>query len=252
MKTFCGCMSTKSGTLAILGLYFLVAISGIVFSSVKISNDDFGEIQKQIDIPEECSVTGEKNDSWWCKIITNEDNFEKDVCIAKIFINVFLLIFTIVAIYGTTGGKAFFILPFVVYEFLCLLLFITVVVLIVLVLGVYSPGGVDITTTVSVGVIGAIWTVILFYVWLCVVSHYQILREISSLGSDQVKVLQEWEDDAAMSKYDRFDEPDPHADDYPMDKDDMPPSYEPPAGSVLSVKDSAKIEDIEPKVDDIP
>ena len=51
-----------------------------------------------------------------------------------------------------------------------------------------------------------------------------------------------WEDDAAISKYDRFDEPDPHADDYPMEKDDMPPSYEPlPAGSVLSVKNSAKV-----------
>jgi len=132
-----------------------------------------------------------------------------------------------------------------VYEFLCLLLFITIVVLVVLVLGVYSPGGVDVTTTVSVGVIGAICTVILFYVWLCVVSHYQILREISNLGSDQVKVLQEWEEDAAVSKYDRFDEPDPHADDYPVDTDDMPPAYESPP-------DSAKIEDIDPKVDDIP
>ena len=36
-----------------------------------------------------------------------------------------------------------------------------------------------------------------------------------------------------MSKYDRFD--DPHADDYPMEKDDMPPSYEPP------LEDSAKV-----------
>jgi len=245
MKTFCGCMSTKSGTLAILGIYILLAIGGIIIGSVKISNDDFGELQKQIDIPEECSATGDKKDTWWCKIITNQDNFEKDVCIAKIILNIFLLIFGVVALYGTTGGKPFFLLPFIVFEFLCLLLFVTVVVLVVLVLGVYSPGGVDVTTTVSVGVIGAIWTVILFYVWLCVVSHYQILREISNLGSDQVKVLQEWEDDAAVSKYDRFDEPDPHADDYPMDADDMPPAYESPT-------DSAKIEDIDPKVDDIP
>ena len=41
-----------------------------------------------------------------------------------------------------------------------------------------------------------------------------------------------------MNKYDRFDEPDPHADDYPMDKDDMPPSYEPPTnGSKVPFKD---------------
>lgn len=238
-------MSTKSGTLAILGLYILLAISGIVLSSVKISNDNFGEIQKQFDTPEECSTTGEKNGTWWCKIITNQDNFEKDVCIAKIIINIFLLIFGVLALYGTTGGKAFFILPFIIYEFLTLVLFVGVIVLLVLVLGVYSPGGVDITTTVSVGVIGAIWTVILFYIWLCVVSHYQILREISNFGSDQIKVLQEWEEDAAMNKYDRFDDPDPHADDYPMDQDDMPPSYQPPL-------DSAKIEDIDPRVDDIP
>ena len=100
---------------------------------------------------------------------------EKDACIAKIVLNIFLLIFGVVALYGTTGGltylllnpihfllfctgKAFFILPFIVYEFLSLLLFITVVVLVVLVLGVYSPGGVDVTTTVSVGVIGAMST----------------------------------------------------------------------------------------------
>ena len=69
-----------------------MAIGGIVIGSVKISNDDFGELQvsfdqinpwimrfanifqKQIDIPDECSATGDKKDTWWCKIITNEDN----------------------------------------------------------------------------------------------------------------------------------------------------------------------------------
>ena len=44
---------------------------------------------------------------------------------------------------------------------------------------------------VSVAVIMAIWTVLLFYLWLCVVSHYQILGEVMSMGSDKVKVLQE-------------------------------------------------------------
>ena len=93
-------------------------------------------------------------------------------------------------------------------------------------------------------VIMAIWTVLLFYLWLCVVSHYQILGEVMSMGSDKVKVLQEvkkclmsnsnsnfllyfqWEDDQAINRYDRFgdgsDAPDPHADDYPTSG---PPSY---------------------------
>ena len=32
---------------------------------------------------------------------------------------------------------------------------------------------------------------LMFYIWLCVVSHYQILVEVQSMGSDKVKVLQE-------------------------------------------------------------
>ena len=83
------------------------------------------------------------------------------------------------------------ILPFIIFEFLNILLWISLVALTVLVLGVYLTTSVDITTTVSVAVIAAIWVVIMLYVWLCVVSHYQILGEVQSMGSDKVKVLQE-------------------------------------------------------------
>ena len=82
-------------------------------------------------------------------------------------------------------------MPFIIFEFLNILLWISLVVLTVLVLGVYLTTTVDITTTVSVAVIAAIWVVIMLYVWLCVVSHYQILGEVQSMGSDKVKVLQE-------------------------------------------------------------
>ena len=66
-----------------------------MIGSVKISNDDFGEMevishrckknlsnvrlkifQKQFDTPDECKPSGDKNGTWWCKIITNEDNCE--------------------------------------------------------------------------------------------------------------------------------------------------------------------------------
>ena len=50
-------------------------------------------------------------------------------------------------------------------------------------------------TYFSVAVIGAIWTMLMFYIWLCVVSHYQILGEVQSMGSDKVKVLQEVSDE---------------------------------------------------------
>ena len=99
-------------------------------------------------------------------------------------------------------------MPFIIFEFLSIALWIALEVLTVLVMAVYLTTSVDITTTVgtpqppyvesdtsycqvSVAVIMAIWTVLLFYLWLCVVSHYQILGEVQSMGSDKVKVLQE-------------------------------------------------------------
>ena len=59
----------------------------------------------------------------------------------------------------------------------------------VMVMAVYQPGNVEISTTISIGVIGVMVMVILFYLWLCVVSLYQSLKEIQNLGSDQARIL---------------------------------------------------------------
>ena len=56
-------------------------------------------------------------------------------------------------------------------------------------MAVYQPGNVEISTTISIGVIGVMVMVILFYLWLCVVSLYQSLKEIQNLGSDQARIM---------------------------------------------------------------
>ena len=133
---------------------------------------------------------------------------ERDTIIGKICIAVVMLVTSFIGFIGVSYGeqetllvmrtsvifvsdKPKIILPFIIFEFLNILLWISLVALTVLVLGVYLTTSVDITTTVSVAVIAAIWVVIMLYVWLCVVSHYQILGEVQSMGSDKVKVLQE-------------------------------------------------------------
>ena len=58
-----------------------------------------------------------------------------------------------------------------------------------MVMAVYQPGNVEISTTISIGVIGVMVMVILFYLWLCVVSLYQSLKEIQNLGSDQARIV---------------------------------------------------------------
>ena len=119
-------------------------------------------------------------------------------------------------------GKACLLLPYIILEFLQLVAFGAVIILTVgedeenhgnddeheddddgdtvviavlstttmqvMVMAVYSPGDVEISTTISIGVIGVMVMVILFYLWLCAVSLYQSLKEIQNLGSDQVKM----------------------------------------------------------------
>lgn len=247
MKTFCGCMSTRSGTMAVLALYILVYITGIVVGALKLDGTSSGWMKSMIDIPEECKA--DNKEDWWCKLLNDMDNVEKDIFIAKIVVNCVLLMVGILAVYGTTSGKRLFMLPHIILEFLGLLCLVGIIVAVLIVLGVYAPGGIDITTTISIGVIGAIFMVVLFYLWLCVVSHYQILDEIKTIASDKVKVMQFTNDfspdDPAMTKYDRFnDSYDPHTDDYPTGHGgvDEPPKYEPPS-------DLARLEDIDTKVE---
>ena len=89
---------------------------------------------------------------------------EKNVVVAKIVINIVLFLVCIIGFIGVSYGEFSFsyivllnnialdkpkmIMPFIVYEFLLLLMWITCVVLVVLVMAVYLTTSVDITTTV--------------------------------------------------------------------------------------------------------
>ena len=78
-------------------------------------------------------------------------------------------------------------LPYIIFEFLQLLVFGGIISVTVVVMGVHAPNGVDISTTVAVAIIGIFVMVVFSYFWLCVVSLYQNLKEIKNYGTDQVK-----------------------------------------------------------------
>jgi len=247
MKTYCGCLSTKSGTQGIFGAYILIYIGEVIFAAMKLNGKSDSWFESNFKLPDECN--GDKKDTWWCQALINSDSVEKELAISKIVFNCLFIIITLIGIYGTTSDKRMFLLPYIVVEFLNLLSYVAIIVIVLLVLGVYGPGGVDLTTTLACAVLSAIFMVILFYMWLCVVSHFQSLKEIQEIAGDKVKVMQftnEFNnDDDAMTKYDRFNESyDPHSDDYPTGISDIdePPKYEPPT-------DSAKLEDIDAKVE---
>ena len=56
---------------------------------------------------------------------------------------------------------------------------------------------------------------------------------ISTNNNDNYSEHKQWEDDQAVNRYDRFNDPDPHADDYPSSG---PPSY-------MSQEDVTKVSD---------
>jgi len=255
MKTFCGCMSTKSGSLTIIGLGILVYVACIVFASIRLTDGSVGWIEEQISVPTECQPAnppadgGDKADTWWCQAIANIQKVEEDVAIIKISVNAVLLVSSLLGLYGATIDNSCLILPYIVLEFLQLLGFAGVIATVVLVLGVYAPGGVELSTTISVAVIGVMFLVILFYLWLCVVSLYQTLREIRHLGSDQVKIMQFQEDTQPYNKFGTSDpDYDPHSDDYPVGNGldlEGPPSYRPPSSMApVAPLQDAKVVDL--------
>lgn len=249
MKTFCGCMSTKSGSLAIIGLGILVYIAGIVYASLKLAGD-VSWLNDQVEVPKECKpaksggTAGENADTWWCQGVVDFQSVEEDLAIIKICCNSVLLIASMLGMYAVAMGTACLLLPYIILEFLQLLAFCALIVTAVVVMGIYAPGGVELSTTIAVGAIGILIMVILFYLWLCVVSLYQTLGEIQQLGSDKVKILQFQEDSQPYNKFGTGY--DPHSDDYPVGAGgdlEGPPSYRPPSSPRPPAQD-AKLEDL--------
>ena len=53
----------------------LLALAEIVFSSLQIDSGSYGKIRDGFEMPAECNST-DNNNTWWCKIIRNDDNSE--------------------------------------------------------------------------------------------------------------------------------------------------------------------------------
>jgi len=193
MKTFCGCCSTRSGALTILAFNLLVYAGGILMSALRLGNPDT-TWAKEVDVPKECitNSTSEFKDSWWCTGLSDFGTVERDAAIGKLVMNSLLLLASLLAIYGVTSDKSLPMLPSLVGEFLLLLICYFGAGAVLVVLTIYAPGGIDITTSLAIGFLVLIVLVFLTYLWLCLVSHYQSLKDVEKMqrDKDQVEVMQ--------------------------------------------------------------
>jgi len=246
MKTFCGCCSTKSGSLAILGFNLLMYTGGIIVAAMRVGNPDTSWA-KDIEVPKECGMnsTSDFKDSWWCNGLSDSTRVEEEFAIGKLVVNIVLLICSILGVYGVTSDISCPMLPCLVGEFLVWMLLTLMAGSVVLVLVIYSPGDVDMSTSVSVGVLVLMFIVFWMYLWLCLLSHYQTLKEIEGIGIDKVQPIQyPYDDDVEQMK---VDTPDPHYGDYPTARTDVspPPAYSPPPDALPDKPDNDDIPDVE-------
>lgn len=204
MKTCCGCYSTKSGTFIICFLYSALYLTGITMCAIYLGKIDSGGMRETLGltkVPEECKDASDDDPTWWCKIAKDSKQTERSATVVKLVINSVLLVVTILTLVATCLGNRWLMLPFIVLEFLVMMGMALMVIFVAVVLGVYQPGDVDITTAIATAVVGVLVVGLFFYLWLCVVSHYQILGEIDQLGQDKVQVMQYPYDDPTYDDY---------------------------------------------------
>jgi len=193
MRTFCGCLTTKTGSLSILLFYGLFYLLLVIFSAIQLNDPDLQskwEAEIATD-PENDCATGDNKDTWWCKAITESKTDVKTPLIVGIVIESICLITNILAIFGTSQNKQWFMLPWIIVEFLLLAIQCIGLVLLLIMMTVYwGDTGEDTSGAVMLGVAASGFTAFVCYVWLCVVSHFQILREMHKLGINSAKSME--------------------------------------------------------------
>lgn len=239
MRTFCGCISTKTGTILILVVYGLLYVSGIVLTSLTISQLNQLGTDPVIGLAQGCgldpaalnttnptttaapviatatttaAITNTSVNSlslmldWWCgfgvyfAIIAAY--YGLYIAIVILVLKVVLLLLTCIALYGAATDRACLMLPAIIAEFLVWLKFLILLVATIFLLTYI--GGLEVTTIIFIAAVGAFSLVYLMYLWLCLVGHYQTLREIAKMNhEDKVHMLQD--DPRFGHDYDGYD-----------------------------------------------
>lgn len=246
MKTFCGCLSVKSGTQAILAIDLLLYVGFVILSAIKLAKPTSeweSTMGEKDESPRNCNETADYKDTWWCQAVNNMASVEFASAVGNLVYNCVNLILTVIGIYGATSDKSCPLLPYIIFGFINWMLLAVGFGMVAIVLLIYNPGKVELTTSIAITAAALMVLVLLLYLWLCIVSHYQSLKEIESLAKDKVHIMQGGED--FYSSPDMHS--DPHYDDIPTDRTSLtpPPAYSSPDMSKEPLEDDIpEIEDI--------
>lgn len=186
IKTCCGCLSTKTGTYTVLGLHFLAYLASIIQISINIAGNELQHFWNNSvltsQLYQHCN-TPDYNSTWRCTTLENIGQDTQWVSIGLIVTTCFLLVACIIAIVGTVKDSPWLLMPWIVLDFMG---FVAKLVwgVVAMTLWTYAMK-IELTDSsimIAVAILVAVGFALHFYLWLCVVSFFQSLRELKELG----------------------------------------------------------------------
>jgi len=185
MKVFCGCWPTRSGTLGILLCYGAIYIGGIVLLSLSLDKNFNGkgleEWYKEGYDKYACIENETVKDTFWCNWMKQLQGAIRDWQIGIIVVLSVYILLDLIALFGTTKSSRWPLLPWIVLEFIRIFVMMVCTVIAIIIWAVYMDDTKDTSYMIATGIISMILMAMFFYFWLCVVSYFQLLKEIEQI-----------------------------------------------------------------------
>jgi len=181
MKVFCGCWPTRSGTLGILLCYGAIYIGGIVLLSLSLEEKFLEEKYKEGYDAYKCYANEVIKDTFWCNWMKQLLSVIRDWQIGIIVVLAVYILLDLIALFGTTKSSRWPLLPWMILEFIRIFVMVVCTVIAIIIWAVYMDDTEDTSYMIAAGIISMIFMAMFFYFWLCVVSYFQLLKEIEDI-----------------------------------------------------------------------
>jgi len=181
MKVFCGCWPTRSGTLGILLCYGAIYIAGIVLLSISLDENYLEKWYTKGYTEYACFKNEVVKDTFWCKWMADLLTVIRDWQVGIIITLAVYILLDLIALFGTTKSSRWPLLPWMILEFIRILIMVVCTVIAIIIWAVYMDDSQDTSYMIAAAIILMMLMAMFFYFWLCVVSYFQLLKEIEDI-----------------------------------------------------------------------
>jgi len=188
IKTCCGCLSTKGGTFAVLLLHFAAYVASIIELSILVQDDSttladlWNSTVLTTQVYSQCD-SAKYNETWRCSTLQSVSSSSKWIAVGLIIVAAVWTIACLIALVGTVKDLHLFLLPWIIGDLISFVGKLCGLVLALILWAISIQATAADTSFLIAAIVAAAGILALcFYMWLCVVSHFQSLKELRDLG----------------------------------------------------------------------